>query len=71
MSAQDLFGWREEADAAERVAAARAELAAAERARRCAPHGEVRARQARLEAALAATLRAELQLAQAQRRAAR
>jgi hypothetical protein len=62
----DLFNWREEADAAERVAQAEAERAAAERARRYAPHGKVRTRQARLEAATMAALQAELRLARIQ-----
>ncbi|WP_331540385.1 hypothetical protein [Phenylobacterium sp.] len=62
----DLFTWREEADAAKRVAQAEEARAAAERARRYAPHGEVRARQARLEAATRAALAAEVELARIQ-----
>jgi len=60
--APDLFGWRDEAEAAERVAQAEAARRAAERARRYAPHGEVTRRQQRLEDATIAALRAELEL---------
>ncbi|WP_374569665.1 hypothetical protein [Phenylobacterium sp.] len=67
MSPADLFTWREEADAAQAVAAAEALRALAERKRRVAPHGEVRNRQARLEAATAAALRAEVELERVQR----
>ena len=62
MSPADLFTWREEAEAAAKVAAAEAERAQAARSRRYAPHGEIRTRQARLEAATAEALRAEIAL---------
>lgn len=62
MCPADLFTWREEADAAKAVAAAEAARAAAERKARIAPHGEVRNRRARLEAATLAALQAEVRL---------
>jgi len=67
MTMTDLFTWRDEADAAERVAQAEAERQAAERARRYAPHGEVGRRQAKLQAATLAALQAEVELARVQR----
>ena len=69
MSAVDLFAWRDEADAAKEVAAAEDARAEAERARRCAPHGQVRIRQQRLEEATLAALQAELRLAEIQKKA--
>lgn len=67
MSAEDLFAWRAEVDAAQRVVRAEAERALAERSRRYAPHGEIRNRQTRLESATAAALRAELELMRIQK----
>ncbi len=67
MSAEDLFSWREEADAAAVVAQAEEVRAQAQRALHYAPHGQVRTRQARLQAATAEALRAELELARIQR----
>lgn len=69
MSAYDLLTWRDEADAAKRVAELEAERLDAVRARRYAPHGQVRQRQARLESATLEALRAELELAEIQRMA--
>lgn len=63
MTPADLFTWREEVEAAQRVAQAEAERASAERSCRYAPHGQVRARQARLQAATAEALAAEIRLA--------
>lgn len=62
MCARDLFGWRDEADAAAQVAAAEAARAEAERKARVAPHGQVQTRQARLIAATHEALKAELAL---------
>ncbi len=67
MSAEDLFSWRAEADAAAVVAQAEEVRAKAQRALQVAPHGQVRSRQARLQAATAEALRAELALAKIQR----
>jgi hypothetical protein len=67
MTAPDLFTWQAEAEAAERVARAEAERAAAERARRYAPHGEVNRRQEKLKAATIAALQAELEFARLRR----
>jgi hypothetical protein len=63
----DLFTWREEAEAAQRVAEAQAARVRACEARRLAPHGEVRIRQQRLEEATLAALQAERELAAVQR----
>jgi hypothetical protein len=68
MSAQDLFVWRDEADAFERLRQALQVRAEAERARRYAPRGQILIRQARLEEATADALRAELELVEVQRR---
>lgn len=62
MSAQDLFAWRDEVDAAAAVAQAEAERAEAERAAHYAPHGKVLNRRARLQAATHEALRRELAL---------
>lgn len=62
MSPADLFTWREEAEAAEKVAQAEALRAHAERSCRYAPHGQIRARRARLQAATAEALAAEIAL---------
>lgn len=67
MSAPDLFSWRDEAEAAKAVAAAESARLAAERKLRIAPHGEVRSRQARLQAATAEALKAEIRLERLQR----
>lgn len=66
----DLFTWREEADAAAVVVQAEEVRAAAMRAVQYAPHGQLRARQARLQEATNAWLRAvvALKLVQAQGR---
>jgi hypothetical protein len=62
MSAQDLFTWRDEADAAQRVAEAEEARAAALRKARCAPHGEVQNRRQRLQDATLQALAAEIAL---------
>lgn len=62
MPAIDLFHWREEAEAAARVAEAEQLRAQAERARRYAPKGTVGVRQARLAQATAEALKAEIAL---------
>lgn len=62
MTPHDLFTWHAEAEAAEAVAQAEAERAAAERSARYAPHGEILTRRARLQAATHAALRAEVTL---------
>ena len=69
MSIVDLFAWRDEAEAAQAVAVAEDVRAEAERARRFAPHGQVRIRQERLEAATRAALQAAQRLAEIQRAA--
>lgn len=68
MSGADLFTWRDEADAAERVAELEAQRAAARRARSFAPHGQVRTREEKLQAATLDALRAEVELARLRRR---
>jgi hypothetical protein len=62
MSAQDLFTWRDEADAAARVVEAEEARVAAERAARFAPHGHVLERREKLRLATLAALAAELEL---------
>lgn len=62
MCPRDLFGWRDEADAAAQVAAAEAARAEAERKARVAPYSQMRSRQARLIAATHEALKAELAL---------
>lgn len=67
--ALDLFTWREEADAAAKVAAAEAARAAAQRKAAFAPIGTKREREARLQAATVEALRAEVALTQVQQQA--
>lgn len=62
MPAIDLFHWREEAEAAARLAEAEQLRAQAERARRYAPKGTAETRQARLAQATAEALKAEITL---------
>lgn len=62
MTGADLFTWRDEVEAAAHVRAAEEARAAAERAARFAPHGQVQARRERLKEATAAALRAEVEL---------
>jgi len=64
----DLFTWRDESEAAQRVAQAEAARAEAERRVRCAPHGEVQVRRERLAQATREALAAETALARIQRR---
>lgn len=68
MTPQDLFSWRDEADAAERAAQAEAARVEAQRAVLRAPHGKVQTRRAQLEEATRAALEAEVQLKRLQER---
>lgn len=67
MNHPDLLTWREEADALAGLDAAREAWAVAARKARCAPHGELFARRARLAQATRALLEAELLLARVRR----
>lgn len=62
MSRFDLFTWSDEAEAAAELAQAEEARALAARKARCAPHGEIQTRRARLQEALHAQLAAELVL---------
>ena len=66
MSAHDLFSYRDEIEATARVLSANEAWAEAQRKARVAPHGQKLVRQARLQAAFAEVLRAELELKQIQ-----
>ncbi|MDZ4370212.1 MAG: hypothetical protein U1C74_02165 [Phenylobacterium sp.] len=67
MSRCDLFSWSDEAEAAKAVEAAEAERLAALKKALYAPHGEVQTRRQRVQAATAAALAAEIELARIQR----
>ena len=69
MAGADLFGWEQLKAAEAAAAAARAERAEARRKALYAPHGLKREREAALTAATAAALKAELDLASAEREA--
>lgn len=67
MSRFDLFTWSDEAEAAAELAKAEEARALAARKAKVAPHGEVQARRAKLQAATHQQLAAELELARIQR----
>ena len=67
MAGADLFGWEAMRAAEAATAEARARQSVARRKALFAPHGLKRERQAALEAATADALRAELDLAQAEK----
>lgn len=67
MAIDDLFAWRDQADAAAAVTAAEDDRAAALKRYRFAPRGTVRDREQRALEATAEALRAEISLDQVRR----